>query len=216
MKLKTFAVLDTNVLVSATLSKTGFPRDIFTLTENGNIIPIFDERILREYNDVLHYEKFSFDEESIYDTLYPVISNGMLINDVEQAKAKFSDRTDIPFFEVKESSEELDSYLVTGNKKHFPESSSTVTPKELLNIMERLDKWVAVDFNYEKNIEEIKQMQTSTSKYTSGKELIDEMFNAEDKTINLSSRLIKLQFDAQQMRNRMYVESQQTDDFTKN
>lgn len=192
MKLKSFAVIDTNVIISSLMSDS-YPRQTLNLVETQNIIPIFDNRMLKEYYDVLNRDKFHFSSQTIYDTMYVIVDNGILINDVEQAKAKFSDRTDIPFFEVKESSEELDSYLVTGNKKHFPESSSTVTPKELLNIMEKLDKWVAVDFDYEKNIEEIKQMQTSTSKYTSGKDLIDDIFDTNNKTINPSSRILQLQ-----------------------
>lgn len=145
MRLKAFAVIDTNVIVSSVISQNSYPSQILNFVDRGNIIPVFDKRMLNEYYKVLSYPKFHFNDRQIYDAMYGIINNGILINNVEQAKAEFSDRTDMPFFEVKESSEELDSYLVTGNKKHFPESPSTVTPKELLNIMERLDKWVAVD-----------------------------------------------------------------------
>ncbi len=138
MRVKTFAVIDTNVVVSAIMSD-GYPNDIIEIVREGNIIPVFDKRMLSEYNEVLSRKKFGFAPQNIYDTLYNIVSNGILINDVEQAKAKFVDRDDIPFFEVKESSGELDSYLVTGNLKHFPKSDSTVTPKELINTMKLFD-----------------------------------------------------------------------------
>ena len=37
---------------------------------------------------------------------------------------------------VMESRKENDSYLVTGNLKHFPIRSFIVTPREMLNIIE--------------------------------------------------------------------------------
>ena len=50
---------------------------------------------------------------------------------------------------MKESSEEFDTYLVTGNLKDFPESRTTVTPKEFLNILDTLERFVQADFNFE-------------------------------------------------------------------
>ena len=46
MKIKSFAVIDTNVVVSSVISKTGFPKIIIEYVEEGNIIPIYDKRIL--------------------------------------------------------------------------------------------------------------------------------------------------------------------------
>ena len=47
----------------------------------------------------------------------------------------FPDPKDIVFYEVALSKE--DSYLVTGNTKHFPKNPIVVTPAELLTIIER-------------------------------------------------------------------------------
>ena len=57
MKIKAFAVLDTNVLVSAVISSSGYPYDILRLIQSGNVIPIYDERMLNEYKEVFHYDK---------------------------------------------------------------------------------------------------------------------------------------------------------------
>lgn len=188
MKLKAFAVIDTNVIISSVYSASGFPADVLGLVRSGNVIPIFDERMLDEYYKVLHYSKFNgkFTEKDIYDVLYTIVSNGIMINDVEQAKNELQDKEDIPFFEVKESSDEFDSYLVTGNIKHFPESNSTVTPKEFLAILDALERWVKKEFDYEKCVEELKATQLSTQKYSLGKELLVEMFDTETKKIKKS------------------------------
>ena len=47
----------------------------------------------------------------------------------------FPDPKDIVFYEVALSKE--DAYLVTGNKKHFPQKSIVVTPAEMLEILKR-------------------------------------------------------------------------------
>ncbi len=114
MRIRVFAVIDTNVIVSSIISDCGFPAQVVRLTQDGNIIPIFDGRILDEYYHVLHYPKFHFSEQIIYNTLRRIVENGIFINDVEQARIELKDKGDIPFFEVKESSQDLDSYLVTG------------------------------------------------------------------------------------------------------
>lgn len=99
MRAKTFAVIDTNVVVSAIMSD-GYPNDIIEMVREGNIIPVFDKRMLSEYNEVLSRKKFGFAPQNIYDTLYNIVSNGILINDVEQAKAKFVDRESVKNTEV--------------------------------------------------------------------------------------------------------------------
>lgn len=185
MKIKAFAVVDTNVLVSSLMTDS-FPKEIMKLIQNENVIPVFDKRMLNEYHEVLSRKKFGFSSDSIYGVLYSTVSNGIFINDVEQAKIELKDKDDIVFFEVKESSAELSSYLVTGNIKHFPESNSTVTPKEFLNILEMLERYVKTDFDYDKSIEEIKATQLSTPKYTSGQELVNEIFDTEGKKVNES------------------------------
>ena len=48
----------------------------------------------------------------------------------------FPDPKDVVFYEVALSKE--DAYLVTGNKKHFPQTLIVVTPAEMLEILESL------------------------------------------------------------------------------
>ena len=50
-----------------------------------------------------------------------------------QSSEHFPDPTDIVFYEVAMSKE--DAYLVTGNKKHFPNTPIVVTPAEMMEIL---------------------------------------------------------------------------------
>lgn len=189
MKIKVFAVIDTNVLISAAITKKGFPQDILELIKNGNINPIYDKRILCEYYQVFHYDKFKkenkafFKESDVYDILYNVVSNGAFINNIDTVKETLKDNKDIPFFEVKMSSEELGTYLVTGNTKHFPDSDTIVTPKEMISIMNYLEKFVFKDKDYEQNIQQLKEDIIKTNKYESGINLLDKIFDVKEKKI---------------------------------
>ena len=42
---------------------------------------------------------------------------------------------DLPFYEVVLEKRDSDTYLVTGNIKHFPKDPFIVTPRELLDIL---------------------------------------------------------------------------------
>ena len=195
MRLKAFAVIDTNVIVSTGISKNGSPAKVLQLVEEGNIIPVFDERMLDEYYKVLNYPHIAerISQPDVYDLLYRVVKNGLLINDVEQAKGEFKDIDDIPFFEVKESSKEFDSYLVTGNKKHFPETNDIVTSREMLIVMENNDKLLAHvekffvhNDDYESSVNKLIQAKICSSKYTKGSEIVSKIFDTKSKAIKKS------------------------------
>ena len=61
------AVLDTNVIVSALLSKNEDAATVKILdaTMDGRITPLYHEDILAEYDEVLHRGKFHFRKETI-------------------------------------------------------------------------------------------------------------------------------------------------------
>lgn len=168
MKIKAFAVLDTNVLVSAVISSSGYPYDILRLIQSGNVIPIYDERMLNEYKEVFHYDKLKISEETFQQTFTLILKSGLLIQDVETTKAQLLDQSDIPFFEVKESSEEFDSVLVTGNLKHYPEQRDIITPKEFILLLDQMERFIKIDFDYEKNVQQIIGDQISSGKYIEG------------------------------------------------
>ena len=62
-----YAVFDTNVLISSLLTKrtdTATAKVVDAIS-SGDIIPLYNEEILKEYDEVLHRRNFSFSEERI-------------------------------------------------------------------------------------------------------------------------------------------------------
>ena len=57
-----YAVFDTNVLVSALLTRNTASPTVAVLDYilDRTIVPVYNEEILKEYSEVLHREKFNF------------------------------------------------------------------------------------------------------------------------------------------------------------
>ena len=103
-----YAVIDTNVLVSA---------------------------ILAEYREVLHRKKFLFSEDLISVLLDTIDKYGICIEPASSGEI-LPDRKDLPFYEVVLEMQEEDAYLVTGNIKHFPIKPFIVTANQMLAILD--------------------------------------------------------------------------------
>ena len=65
--MKCYAVLDTNVLVSALLSSHDDAATVQVIGRlfSGEVVPLFNEDILNEYNEVLRRNRFHFSEEPV-------------------------------------------------------------------------------------------------------------------------------------------------------
>ena len=136
MSSKVYAVIDTNVLVSALISKKidSSPLLVLANVYSGRIIPVFNEEIIAEYREVLsRKEKFQIDQ-GLIDTALSVFEEfGLALDRTKVEDESFPDSKDIVFYEVKMSKN--DAYLVTGNIKHFPKKPFVVTPKEMVDIL---------------------------------------------------------------------------------
>ena len=132
-----YAVIDTNVLVSALLSshEDAATVQVLKIMFSGGIIPVYSEEILNEYNEVLRRKKFRFSENLIVSLIETIVKFGVSIKPTETGEI-IPDMKDLPFYEViMEIREEEDAYLVTGNLKHFPERPYIVTPRQLLDMI---------------------------------------------------------------------------------
>lgn len=131
-----YAVIDTNVLVSALLSSKDDTATVQVLTKmiKGEIIPVYSNVIVKEYREVLSRKKFGFSDEMIEYLLSAVEKYGILV-DLSPSGITLPDRKDVPFYEVALEKRADDAYLVTGNIKHFPQEPYIVTPRELLDIL---------------------------------------------------------------------------------
>ena len=129
-----YAVIDTNVIVSAYITKNllAVTSKVWAAVLQGKIIPVYSDEIIDEYIDVLHRKKFDIPEYLIKWAIDRILMNGIRGERVPSAE-KFPDPKDIVFYEVAMSKE--DAYLVTGNKKHFPDKPIVVTPAEMVEIL---------------------------------------------------------------------------------
>lgn len=133
--MKYYAVIDTNVLVSAMLKWDSVPGNIMELAFSGTIIPVLNEHIMKEYREVLSRKKFHLTEEIIHDFLSEIDRLGIYI-DARELDIELPDPKDRVFYEVvMEERRTEDAYLVTGNMKHFPSKPYIVTPRQMLDII---------------------------------------------------------------------------------
>ena len=92
---------------------------------------MYDANIIAEYEEVLHRTKFPIRSEVADALIAYIIENG-----IEASKVNFEetmpDEDDRVFYEVSLSKE--DSFLVTGNLKHYPTSPRVITPAEFIDI----------------------------------------------------------------------------------
>ena len=111
MDSKLFAVIDTNVLVSALISTNLATPPLVVITHVYS-------------GDIDH-------------ALQVFLDHGLNLDRTKVADETFSDPKDIVFYEVKMSKE--DAYLVTGNTRHFPRKPFVITPREMVEILEKVD-----------------------------------------------------------------------------
>ena len=132
--MKIFAVIDTNVIVSALISRHTDSATVMVLNSvfSEHIIPVYNEDILNEYATVLRRKKFNFSEDFINETITTIKDKGIHSERVNSGET-LPDAKDLVFYEVALSQE--DSFLVTGNLKHFPKKPFVVSPAEMMEII---------------------------------------------------------------------------------
>ena len=126
-----YVVFDTNVIVSAMLSHNPNAATVKVVEaiSLGKIVPLYNEDVLAEYDDVLHRAKFNLLDRDVSSMIGTIIKLGMPMDRTE-SKETLVDLSDLVFYEVALSKE--GAFVVTGNLKHFPRSPIVVTPSELL------------------------------------------------------------------------------------
>lgn len=132
-----YAVIDTNVLVSALLSGFDDAATVQVVKRmiTGEIIPLYSSKISDEYREVLNRKKFRFSKE-IVDYLITAIEKFGIQVEPSPTGITLPDMKDVPFYEVVLEKRDDEAYLVTGNLKHFPKEPFVVTARELLNILD--------------------------------------------------------------------------------
>jgi uncharacterized protein len=129
------AVIDTNVLVSGLLAPRGNEALILLAVHRGLVHPCFSEEILEEYAAVLARPKFAFPPDEMAAVLAMLRQQGELFHSTASLAASV-DPGDTKFLQCPEAAQA--DYIVTGNKRHFPESAHGVT--SIVSAGELLDR----------------------------------------------------------------------------
>lgn len=130
-----YAVIDTNIFVSALITHNSNASTVKILESMyfQRFIPLYNDEIIAEYEDVLHRRKFKLSEEQIRVVIDFVKENG-----IDSSRFPYDgdmpDEDDRVFYEVALSEE--DSFLVTGNLKHFPKTPKVVTAAQMMEILD--------------------------------------------------------------------------------
>lgn len=125
-------VLDTNVLVSAMLSRRGNEAHVLRLAHLGIFQICISQPILEEYRSVLYRPEFRQSRLDLEELLAFLRGESFLVVPEFELSASIH-RDDNRFMECAETANA--DFLVTGNKRHFPpswKSTKIVNARELL------------------------------------------------------------------------------------
>lgn len=133
-----FVVVDTNVLVSALLTSKEDSATVQIVKKilDGELIPLFSEATKKEYREVLHRAKFGLSPDAVDYLLFAIFKSGISLEPASTGIA-IIDAKDIPFYELTLEKRKDQAYLITGNLRHFPKEPFVVTPREILEILEK-------------------------------------------------------------------------------
>jgi uncharacterized protein len=110
-------VLDTNVVVSAHLKQNGLERFVLDLALSRTIALYLSEEILEEYEGVLRRSRFALSPQLVKDSLRLIRRASILVQPKRVANL-LRDPDDNKFLDC--AAEAGADYLVTGNRRHFP------------------------------------------------------------------------------------------------
>jgi len=126
------AVIDTNVIISAGISEKGNPAKIVNLVLDKKINLFYSEIIMAEYIEVLSRPRFDFNSEK-QNSLLDGIQLAGTMEKPAKSDIPLPDESDRIFYDL---AKEVNAYLITGNKKHYPNEDFIVTPAEFLAMFE--------------------------------------------------------------------------------
>ena len=134
-----YAVIDTNVLVSAIMTKNHDAATSRVLNSifRGIVTPIYNDEIIEEYQDVLHRDYLKLDPIKCDYAISYIIDAGRNI-EAFKSDVKMPDEDDRVFYEVTLASQDIDAKLVTGNIKHFPHVDFVLSPAEFCELIEKI------------------------------------------------------------------------------
>lgn len=133
-------VIDTNILVSALLQSEGLPAAVLMFALCGEVALCLSEAIFAEYAEVIRRPHLKRTPDVIEGTLQSIRKLGHWVKPSVRVE-ECTDPDDNVFLECAQAGNA--DYLVTGNKRHFPDrwkKTKVITARELIELlMERED-----------------------------------------------------------------------------
>ncbi|OYY93633.1 MAG: putative toxin-antitoxin system toxin component, PIN family [Hydrogenophilales bacterium 28-61-23] len=111
------AVIDTNVLVSASINREGTFGQLVAKIRLLELTPVVCAAILDEYADVLRRPRFNFPQDWVDDLLTDMAALALHVRPANIATANLPDPSDAPFIATALAA---GCPIVTGNARHFP------------------------------------------------------------------------------------------------
>lgn len=118
-------VIDTNVIVSAFISRDGISARIYEMVLDGHIILYYCDAIMDEYVKVLNRPKFDIGPAEVEALTQALIKLGRIITPVASS-IPLPDEKDRVFYDT---AKQCNAVLVTGNAKHYPQEPRIMTPR---------------------------------------------------------------------------------------
>ena len=100
--MKKYVVIDTNVLVSALITRNENSPTVKILKylSQNKIVPVYSSDIVKEYYDVLRREKFKLSEKIVSALIKDIINNGIEVKDIVEVQEKMPDPKDKIFYAI--------------------------------------------------------------------------------------------------------------------
>ena len=121
-------VIDTNILVSALLSPSGNPAKVYRMFLTGLLFLVYSESIMEEYEDVLYRPRLNILKGDADTVLEAIRQYGERAEPIRSTNP-MTDEDDRVFYDTAKCA---GAYLITGNKRHFPDEPFILTPAEFL------------------------------------------------------------------------------------
>lgn len=111
-------ILDTNVLVSGLIKRNSKPEQIIDAILNGKIQLVLDEKVFKEYQDVLHRPKLNIPKDRADAVLRFIAFSSVWVEctPVNFSQYEIIDEGDLLFAELAINKNAI---LISGNLKHF-------------------------------------------------------------------------------------------------
>jgi putative PIN family toxin of toxin-antitoxin system len=110
-------VIDTNVLVSASINREGVPSQLVVKIRTLELTPVVSAAIRDEYAEVLRRPRFNFPQNWVDNLLADMEALALHVCPASIAVTNLPDPSDAPFIATALAAS---CPIVTGNARHFP------------------------------------------------------------------------------------------------